>query len=85
MKTNTIAPRYKGYRFPPEIISYGGWFGPVDETAVKRLKAKACQTRDEGENLVTALPLCEDEQVNTPDCTRTLGNRQGERCHEVLS
>ena len=30
--------------------SSGGWFGPVDETVVKRLKAKAYQTRDEGEN-----------------------------------
>jgi hypothetical protein len=28
----------------------GGWFGPVDETVVERLKAKASQTRDEGEN-----------------------------------
>jgi hypothetical protein len=27
-----------------------GWFGPVDETVVERLKVKACQTRDEGEN-----------------------------------
>ena len=27
-----------------------GWFGPVDEMVVERLKAKACQTRDEGEN-----------------------------------
>jgi hypothetical protein len=27
-----------------------GWFGPVDETVVERLKAKACQTRDESEN-----------------------------------
>ena len=29
-----------------------GWFGPVDETVVKRLKAKAYQTRDEGEILM---------------------------------
>ncbi len=29
-----------------------GWFGPVDETVVERLKAKAYQTRDEGENLM---------------------------------
>jgi len=28
----------------------GGWFGPVDETVVERLKVKASQTRDEGEN-----------------------------------
>jgi hypothetical protein len=28
----------------------GGWFGQVDETVVERLEAKACQTRDEGEN-----------------------------------
>ena len=27
-----------------------GWFGPADETVLRRLKAKACQTRDEGEN-----------------------------------
>jgi hypothetical protein len=27
-----------------------GWFGPVDETVVERLKAKACQSLDEGEN-----------------------------------
>jgi hypothetical protein len=27
-----------------------GWFGPVEETMVERLKAKAYQTRDEGEN-----------------------------------
>jgi hypothetical protein len=27
-----------------------GWFGPVDETVVERLKAKACQPLDEGEN-----------------------------------
>ena len=28
-----------------------GWFGQVDETVVERLlKAKACQSRDEGEN-----------------------------------
>ena len=25
MKTNTIAPDYKGYRFPPEIISHAVW------------------------------------------------------------
>src|SRR5260370_3940030 len=25
MKTNTIAPDYKGYRFPPEIISHDVW------------------------------------------------------------
>jgi putative transposase len=25
MKTNTIAPEYKGYRFPPEIISHAVW------------------------------------------------------------
>jgi putative transposase len=25
MKTNTIAPNYKGYRFPPEIISHAVW------------------------------------------------------------
>ena len=25
MKTNTIAPHYKGYRFPPEIISHAVW------------------------------------------------------------
>ena len=29
-----------------------GWFGPVDETVVERLKAKAYQTRDKGENLM---------------------------------
>jgi len=29
-----------------------GWFGPIDETVVERLKAKADQTRDEGENLM---------------------------------
>ncbi len=29
-----------------------GWFGLVDETMVERLKAKAYQTRDEGENLM---------------------------------
>ncbi len=27
-----------------------GWFGPVDEAVVERLKTKACQPRDEGEN-----------------------------------
>ena len=27
-----------------------GWVGQVDETVVERLKAKACQTRDESEN-----------------------------------
>ncbi len=32
--------------------SGGGWFGPVDETVVERLKAKTYQTRDEGENLM---------------------------------
>ena len=25
MKTNSIAPDYKGYRFPPEIISHAVW------------------------------------------------------------
>src|ERR1700756_2292280 len=25
MKTNTIAPDYKGFRFPPEIISHAVW------------------------------------------------------------
>jgi putative transposase len=25
MKTNSIAPAYKGYRFPPEIISHAVW------------------------------------------------------------
>ena len=25
MKTNSIAPDYKGFRFPPEIISYAVW------------------------------------------------------------
>jgi putative transposase len=25
MKTNTIATDYKGYRFPPEIISHAIW------------------------------------------------------------
>ncbi len=30
--------------------SGGGWFGPVEETMVERLKAKACQPLDEGEN-----------------------------------
>ena len=25
MKTNTIAPHYKGFRFPPEIISHAVW------------------------------------------------------------
>jgi putative transposase len=25
MKTNTTAPNYKGFRFPPEIISHTGW------------------------------------------------------------
>jgi len=25
METNTIAPDYKGYRFPPEIISHAVW------------------------------------------------------------
>jgi putative transposase len=25
MKTTTIAPSYKGYRFPPEIISHAVW------------------------------------------------------------
>jgi hypothetical protein len=29
-----------------------GWFGPVDETVVERLKATASYTRDEGENLM---------------------------------
>jgi hypothetical protein len=27
-----------------------GWFGPVDEAVVERLKAHACQSFDEGEN-----------------------------------
>ena len=25
MKTNTTAPSYKGFRFPPEIISHAVW------------------------------------------------------------
>ncbi|HEX4716401.1 MAG TPA: IS6 family transposase, partial [Ktedonobacteraceae bacterium] len=25
MKTNTTAPNYKGFRFPPEIISHAVW------------------------------------------------------------
>jgi putative transposase len=25
MKTNSIPPDYKGFRFPPEIISYAVW------------------------------------------------------------
>ena len=25
MKTNTLAPNYKGFRFPPEIISHAVW------------------------------------------------------------
>ena len=25
MKTNTLAPNYKGFRFPPEIIGYAVW------------------------------------------------------------
>ncbi len=25
MKTNTIAPSHKGFRFPPEIISHAVW------------------------------------------------------------
>jgi putative transposase len=25
MKTNSIVPNYKGYRFPPEIISHAAW------------------------------------------------------------
>jgi putative transposase len=25
MKTHTIAPNYRGYRFPPEIISHAVW------------------------------------------------------------
>jgi hypothetical protein len=33
-------------------VASSGWFGPVDETVVERLKAKAYQTRDEGENLM---------------------------------
>jgi hypothetical protein len=29
-----------------------GWFGPVDEAVLERLKAKACQSLDEGENIM---------------------------------
>jgi putative transposase len=25
MKTNSLAPNYKGFRFPPEIISHAVW------------------------------------------------------------
>ena len=25
MKTNSMAPAYKGFRFPPEIISHAVW------------------------------------------------------------
>ena len=25
MKTNTLTPNYKGFRFPPEIISHAVW------------------------------------------------------------
>jgi putative transposase len=39
MKTTTTAPNYKGFRFPPEIISHAVWlyfrfslsFGDVEE------------------------------------------------------
>ncbi len=34
----------------PRYESGVRWFGPVDEAVVERLKAHACQTRDEGEN-----------------------------------
>jgi hypothetical protein len=34
----------------PHYESGVGWSGPVDEALVERLKAHACQTRDEGEN-----------------------------------
>ena len=33
MKTNTIAPHYKGYRFPPEIISHAVWLYPFSLAA----------------------------------------------------
>ncbi len=44
MKTSTTAPDYKGYRFPPEIISYAVWlyfrfslsFRDVEELMVQR-------------------------------------------------
>ena len=34
----------------PSYESGIGWFGPVDEAVVERLKAHACQAHDEGEN-----------------------------------
>ena len=45
-----LASRKVGQRSQDK--SAGGWFGPVDETVVERLKAIASQTRDEGENLM---------------------------------
>src|ERR1700719_4688627 len=44
MKTNTLAPNYKGYRFPPEIISHAVWlyfrfslsFRDVEELLARR-------------------------------------------------
>ena len=44
MKTNSLAPNYKGFRFPPEIISHAVWlyfrfslsFRDVEELLVQR-------------------------------------------------
>ena len=42
-----------------------GWFGPVDEAMVERLKARACQSLEEGDDTLHSYnSFFEDEQVH---------------------
>ena len=54
MKTNTSAPNYKGFRFPPEIISHAVWlyfrfslsYRDVEELLAQRGARDRCDLRN---------------------------------------